>query len=310
MPAPADSTRIVKMHDAKPLVTVKVPGQDAEQARAARKERLDRIASFARTFVQPPLAAEEDITSLSGRYLVALARPAQQKWIEQLLQRNIEEGQHQIDLEIRLLGIQDKDFDGLMPPFGTDPEPVTPNKPIEVSPGRYQAMLDDTELNLILRACEKMKSVDMLTAPRILLNRMTPATIQVGEEVDFIKDYDVQVKDGKQVAKPVREQLFDGMRIDASCGLVQDDLLGISFRYQQRKVEKPIPEFKTTIGVGNTVTVQLPASTLLELEQQLEMLDGQTAMLAVRNGKGPHLMFLVRASLVPTQPVKIRKGRR
>jgi hypothetical protein len=303
MPAPRDSTRVVQMHDVKQLVTVKVPGENTAKERAARGERLQRIVAFARTFVTPPLAAEEDITALSGRYLVALARPEQQKWIAQLVTRNVAKGFHQIHLEIRLLRIPPAEFEGLMPLFGVDPEPATPTKPTQVSPSQYQVMLDDTQLNLILRAVKKTKGVEMVTAPSLLLNPMSPATVEVGTKINYIKDYEVSLESGKAVPHPVRDTLFDGLRIDASCGMVNKELMGVSFRYEERKVAKPIPNFETQIGVGNTVTVQLPASTVLELDQQLEMLDGYTAMLAVKNGEGPHLMFLVRASLVANKPM-------
>lgn len=304
MPAPKDSTRIVKLHDALQLVTVDVPGQSAEDERKARSERLERIAGFARTFVTPPLAAEEDITCLSGRYLVALARPAQQKWIEKLIARNVAQGMHQVDLEVRMLRIPAKHFEDLLPPFGMDPAPEVPNKPQAIGPGRYQALLDDTELNLILRAVEKTKGAQMVRTPRLLMTPMAPASVSVGNQIDYVRDYDVQVLAGKQIATPVHASLFDGMRLDASCGLVRDKMLGVSFRYEEREVEKPIKEFKTKLGTSEELTVQLPASTVLKLEQQLELLNGQTALLAVKDGTGPHLMVLVRASLVPNEPAK------
>lgn len=303
MPAPRDSTRVVQMHDARQLVTVKVTGENAAEERAARNDRLQRIVAFARTFVTPPLAAEEDITALSGRYLVALARPEQQKWIEQLLKRNVAKGAHKIDLEIRLLRIPAADFEGLMPPFSGDHQPVMPHKPTQASPGRYQVMLDDTELNLIMRATAKFKTIETMTAPPLQLDPMAPAKVESGTKIEYIKDYEIRAENGKLVPYPVRETLLDGLRIDASCGMVSEKLIGVSFRYQERKVAKPIPEFTNKLTVDREVTIQLPASTVLELDQQLEMLDGQTAMLAVKNGEGPHLMFLVRASLVAIKPM-------
>ncbi len=303
MPAPRDSNRVVQMHDAKQLVTVKVPGENAAEERTARNERLQRIVAFARRFVTPPLAAEEDITALSGRYLVALARPEQQKWLEQLVKRNVARGFHQILLEIRLLRIPANDFEGLMRPFGGDQQPAMPNKLTKVSPGRYQAMLDDTERNLLLRAVDKTKGIEMVAAPSLLVNPMTPATIEVGTKIEYIKDYEVKIENGKAMAHPVRETLLDGLRIDASCGMVNKERIGVSFHYQERKVAKPIPDFKTQIGVGNEFTIQLPESTVLKVTQQLEMIDGQTTMLAVKNGEGPHLMFLVSASMLPNKPM-------
>jgi len=296
MPAPKDSKRTVQLHDMQKLVQVDVPGQSADAKRAAREERLQRLVTFAKTFVEPPLAAEEDITALSGRYVVALARPEQQAWIASLAARNIERGYHQIELQIRQFKMPPKVFRELVKPILND-HGVKAQKADDAT-RRYQALLDDTEVALILRASQKMKDINLLQAPSILLNPMTNATVEVGKKISYIKDYGIDIVGDKQSYYPIHDTLHDGLRIEAACGLIEKDLLGVTFHYVERKVVQPIPEFETTIGVGNTVKVQLPASTLLQLDQRLELPDGGTALMAATSDKGPQLMFLVRVALV------------
>ncbi len=296
MAAPGDSTRVVQMHDVQKLIRVETPGQTPSAERADREERMQRLVAFAKTFVKPPLAAEEDISSLSGRYLVALARPEQQAWIAGLLERNIEQGAHQILLEIQQFRVSAKVFAEIVPPLlkeqGVEPQAEA------AGAYRYQALLDDAAVARILRAIKNAKGVEMLRAPSLLLNPMTNATVETGTKISYIKDYAVQTIGDKVSYYPIHATLLDGVRIDASCGLIAKDLLGVSFEYLERKVEQPIPEFETTIGVNNKVKVQLPASTLLHLEQRLELPDGGTALLAITNPKGPQLMFLVRVALL------------
>lgn len=296
MAAPGDSTRVVQMHDMQKLIRVETPGQTPSAERADREERMQRLVSFAKTFVKPPLAAEEDISSLSGRYLVALARPEQQAWIAELLARNIEQGVHQILLEIQQFRVPAKVFAEIVPPLlkeqGVEPQAEA------AGAYRYQALLDDAAVARILLATKNAKGVELLRAPSLLLNPMTNATVEAGTKISYIKDYAVQTIGDKISYYPIHATLLDGVRIDASCGLIAKDLLGVSFEYLERKVEQPIPEFETTIGVNNKVKVQLPASTLLHLEQRLELPDGGTALLAITNPKGPQLMFLVRVELL------------
>lgn len=296
MPAPEGSKRTVQLHDMQKLVRVDVPGQTAADERAAREQRLQRLVTFAKAFVDPPLAAEEDITALSGRYLVALARPEQQTWLTGLAHRNIERGIHQIELQIQQFKMPPKVFSALVSPILKDHGVKAQQK--DDSTRRYQALLDDTEVALILRATEKMKNIELLRAPSILLNPMTNAIVETGTKIPYIKDYAVQNNGEKVTYYPVHDTLLDGLRIDASCGLVAKDMLGVSFQYQERKVQLPFPEFESSIGVGNKVKVQLPASTLLQLDQRLELPDGGTALMATTSQKGPQLMFLVRAALV------------
>ena len=300
MPAPADDTRIVQLHDMHKLVQVNASGQrlagSLELPPAARREHMQRLVSFAKAFVQPPLAGEEDISSLSGRYLVALGRPQQQAWIEGLLRRNLEQGYHQVDLAIKQLELPAAAFRQLVPALLED-RGIKPQRQGD-DRLRYQAVLDDGEVARILRAVATTKDATILRAPRILLNAMTNATVESGRTISYIKDYKVQTIDGKVVAHPVHDTLLDGLRIDVSCGVIAKDMLGVRFHYEEHNIAQPIPEFETTIGVNNKVTVQLPTSTTVQLEQLLQLPDGGTALLALTDGKGPQLMFLVRAALL------------
>jgi hypothetical protein len=284
IPAPGDPARVVQLHDLQPWIESDPSADPAQLA--------DRFASFVEEFAEPSLAASEGVTTLSGRHLIALARPAQQAWIADLLRTNVQQGFYQLELRMHQLKVSARQLGEIAPAWRT--------KRGEHD-GPYQEALTDQSVAKILRAAETSEDIEVLHAPSLLLNPMTEASLEVGEEISYLKDYAIQEVEGKLTYHPVYDTLLDGLRVRASCGLLNDGHIGVAFDYQERQVERPIPEFATTIGVNNKVKVQLPASASRHLEQKLRLRDGSTTLLATTDGEGPQVMFLVRAALVATK---------
>ena len=73
------------------------------------------------------------------------------------------------------------------------------------------AFLDDTELELILRAVTKNDRSQEISAPRLLIYNNVRANMAVVRQITYIKDFDVEIAQAASVANPVIGVVRDGL---------------------------------------------------------------------------------------------------
>lgn len=140
--------------------------------------------------------------------------------------------------------------------------------------------LDDSQLETILRAVAKQDRSEEIAAPRLLIYNNTRANMQVLRQTSFIRDYEVEIAQAAAVANPVVDVVKDGVVLDVRPVVSADRrFITMELRPTVMELELPIPEFVTTLGVGQPVSIQLPRTTLQRVRTTITMPDGGTVML-------------------------------
>lgn len=142
------------------------------------------------------------------------------------------------------------------------------------------AFLDDTEVEAVLRAVSKQERSEQIEAPRLLIYNNTRASMHVLNEVSYIKDFEVEIAQAAGVANPVIGTIYDGVSLDVR-PVVDSDLkfITMELRPTVMTLNRPIPNFTTTLGVGQPISIQLPEVALQRVRTTVTLPDGATMML-------------------------------
>ncbi|MGE3171137.1 MAG: hypothetical protein AB7O97_00840 [Planctomycetota bacterium] len=142
------------------------------------------------------------------------------------------------------------------------------------------AFLDDTEVEAVLRAVSKQERSEQIEAPRLLIYNNTRASMHVLRNISYIRDFEVEIAQAAAVANPVIGTVHDGVALDVR-PVVDSDLkfITMELRPTVMTLQLPIPNFTTTLGVGQPISIQLPEVTLQRVRTTVTMPDGGTMML-------------------------------
>lgn len=142
------------------------------------------------------------------------------------------------------------------------------------------AFLDDTEVEVVLRAVSKQERSEEIDAPRLLVFNNTRASMHHLRNISYIRDFEVEIAQAAAVANPVIGTVHDGVALDVR-PVVDSDLkfITMELRPTVMTLQLPIPTFTTTLGVGQPISIQLPEVTLQKVRTTVTMPDGGTMML-------------------------------
>ncbi|GAB4157940.1 MAG: hypothetical protein Fur0037_25670 [Planctomycetota bacterium] len=142
------------------------------------------------------------------------------------------------------------------------------------------AFLDDTEVEIVMRAVSKQQRSEQIDAPRLLVYNNTRASMSFLRNISYIKDFEVEIAQAAAVANPVIGVVHDGLALDVR-PVVDADLkfITMELRPTVMSLQLPIPTFTTTLGVGQPISIQLPSVTLQRVRTTVTMPDGGTMML-------------------------------
>lgn len=142
------------------------------------------------------------------------------------------------------------------------------------------AFLDDAEVEAVLRAVSKQERSETIEAPRLLIYNNTRASMHVLNQISYIKDFEVEIAQAAGVANPVIGTVYDGVALDVR-PVVDSDLkfITMELRPTVMTLQLPIPNFTTTLGVGQPISIQLPEVSLQRVRTTVTLPDGATMML-------------------------------
>ncbi|MCA8974872.1 MAG: hypothetical protein KDC98_09120, partial [Planctomycetes bacterium] len=142
------------------------------------------------------------------------------------------------------------------------------------------AFLDDTEVELVLRAVAKQERSEQIEAPRLIVYNNTRASMHHLRNIAYIRDFEVEIAQAAAVANPVIGTVHDGVALDVR-PVVDSDLrfITMELRPTVMTLRLPIPTFTTTLGVGQPISIQLPEVNLQRVRTTVTMPDGGTMML-------------------------------
>jgi len=141
-------------------------------------------------------------------------------------------------------------------------------------------LLDDTQLELILRAVSKSERVEEVTASRLLVFNTARSNLRVLNQVTYVKDFDVEIAQASAVADPIIDVVSDGVFLDVRPVVSADRrFITMELRPTVAVLQRPIPEAQTSLGVGSPVTIQLPELEVQRARTTVTMPDRGTILL-------------------------------
>ncbi len=140
-------------------------------------------------------------------------------------------------------------------------------------------LLDDAEVQMILRAVEKSKRSEVVTEPSLMVYNATRATLTVANQVSYVSDFDVEIAQAASIAAPIVRVVMDGVFLDVTPVVSSDRRsVSIDLRPTVATLRRPIRTFQTSLGSGSPVTIMLPEIELQKIRTRTTVPDGGTVL--------------------------------
>jgi type II secretory pathway component GspD/PulD (secretin) len=142
-------------------------------------------------------------------------------------------------------------------------------------------LLDDLELNAILRAVEKRSDAEVVNSQTLSVVNRGKGHVAVINQTAYVRDFDVEVAQAAFIADPKVDVIQDGLVLDVQ-PIIQHDRKYITLNLNPTvaELQRPIPTFTTSLA-GSTlpVTLQLPNLTVTNFATTVRVPDGGTVLL-------------------------------
>ncbi|MFH1999714.1 MAG: hypothetical protein ABIK28_08540 [Planctomycetota bacterium] len=144
--------------------------------------------------------------------------------------------------------------------------------------------LDDVKLEAILRAVSKSSTSNIIQAPSLSIYNGERANITVMKNISYVKDFEPEIAQSSVIAEPIVAVAKDGIILDVR-PVVSSDRRFITMELRptiaQLKTDEKgqLPRFTTGLGVGESVTIELPELEVKRLRTTVTMPDGATLLL-------------------------------
>lgn len=308
--AVAGGDRVVVVLDVADLLPERRDNPVAESVpdrAAGTHSNLQRLADFVRVFADPPLVAGDDLQPLGDHHLVVLAGPERAAAVETLLAHARQTKAKQFLLDVRICTVPEalfvQHFEKVLPPLAATATELAGTSAADPKLPRV-TVLSAEAFQPIFAALAKVvhgkgPGLDILQAPLVLVGTLQNATLAVGDEIAYVRDFDVHVADGAAVTTPIVEKLWHGTRVEAVCSELRDGSVGVQMEVLEQAVEKPIRTIQATVpGSPLVCMVQVPRMTGCRGSQVAMLAQGATAVMAARKSDGNWLVTLMTANAV------------
>jgi type II secretory pathway component GspD/PulD (secretin) len=140
--------------------------------------------------------------------------------------------------------------------------------------------LNDTLAEAVLRAVTKYGTRNIVDAPSLTVYNGQQASINVTNFVSYVKDFDVEIATAAAIADPIISVIAEGVVLDVK-PVVSSDRRFITMQLKPTvtTLQRPIPTFTTSLGIGTSVTIEIPELTIQRARTTVTMPDGATLML-------------------------------
>jgi len=143
------------------------------------------------------------------------------------------------------------------------------------------SILDNIELNSILRAVEKQEDAEVVNSQILSVMDNERGHVAVVNQTAYIRDFDVEVAQASFIADPKVDVIQDGVVLDVKPVIQQDrKYIILDLAPTVAELTRPIPTFTTSLA-GSTlpVTLQLPNLTVTNFQTTAKVPDGGTVLI-------------------------------
>jgi hypothetical protein len=121
-------------------------------------------------------------------------------------------------------------------------------------------------------ALGELDEVDRLDVPSVTVRPLAPAHVTTTNQTAYVRDFEVEVREGAVIADPIVDVVQDGVSIQTSAVPLDGGRIGLSVEVEVADLQRPIPTFETTIGAGGApVTIQLPQVLSRKVEAAVQL---------------------------------------
>ena len=256
----------------------------------------DELAAFVRSFIAPPLGAGDDVRGLGDHHIVVLGSPEQVACAEQIVATAMLRCEDEILVLVHLAEVPPATYQKCVQPLLDRANARGPEE------GAVRQMLfGANEAKAVTALIESLKGADganLLVAPRLVTKPSRHVVMSVGETITSVRDFKLKSVRGSKIADPVLDKIHDGWEVEVTTSHFGKDQLGVSCAVLLQEVQKPIPTFTTTLGLGMPITLQLPRFTGIHMRQSVAMQDGGAALLAAPKSEGNWVIAVLQARTV------------
>jgi general secretion pathway protein D len=142
-------------------------------------------------------------------------------------------------------------------------------------------LLDDVQLNMILRAVEKRQDGEVVNSQVLSIVDTAKGNVAVINQTAYVRDFDVEVAQAAFIADPKVDVIQDGLVLEVRPTILNDrKYLLLELNPTVAELQRPIPTFTTSLA-GSTlpVTIQLPNLTVTNFATTARVPDGGTVLL-------------------------------
>jgi type II secretory pathway component GspD/PulD (secretin) len=142
-------------------------------------------------------------------------------------------------------------------------------------------LIDDTQLNMILRAVEKRQDGEVVNSQILSVVNKGHGHVAVINQTAYVRDFDVEVAQAAFIADPKVDVIQDGIVLDVQPIILNDrKYIILNLNPTVAELQRPIPTFTTSLA-GSTlpVTLQLPNLTVTNFATTVKVPDGGTVLL-------------------------------
>lgn len=142
-------------------------------------------------------------------------------------------------------------------------------------------LIDDTQLNMILRAVEKRQDGEVVNSQILSVVNKGHGHVAVINQTAYVRDFDVEVAQAAFIADPKVDVIQDGIVLDVQPIILNDrKYILLNLNPTVAELQRPIPTFTTSLA-GSTlpVTLQLPNLTVTNFSTTVKVPDGGTVLL-------------------------------
>ncbi len=144
--------------------------------------------------------------------------------------------------------------------------------------------LDDVQLQAVLRAVSKSSIANIIQAPSLTVYNGERSHIQMMNHFSYVKDFEPEIAQSSVIAEPIISVIQDGIILDVR-PVVSSDRRFITVELRptvatlKRDESGSLTQFTTGLGVGESVTIELPELEIKRLRTTVTMPDGATLLL-------------------------------
>ncbi len=145
--------------------------------------------------------------------------------------------------------------------------------------------LDDTQMEVILRAVQKSERLETITASKVTVYNTQRAVVEVLNKVAYVADYDVEIAQAANIANPIIRNAVDGVVLDVKPVVSSDRrFITLELRPTVATLVRPIPTFSTSLASGPItasapVIIQVPKLQKSSVRTTVTMPDGATLLI-------------------------------